>query len=82
RIRAHVLLCWLGLLLIRVAETRTRRRWPDLRRELDRIHLGTFTGPAGTFRRRTKLTNSQTATLTTLDLPVPPLITEATPATT
>jgi hypothetical protein len=81
RIRAHVLLCWLGLLLIRVAETRTGRRWPDLHRELDRIHLGTFTGPAGTFRRRTELTNSQTTTLTTLDLPVPPLITEATPAT-
>jgi hypothetical protein len=79
RIRAHVLLCWLGLLLIRVAETRTARRWPDLHRELDRIHLGTFTGPAGTFRRRTDLTNSQTATLTALGLPVPPLITEATP---
>jgi hypothetical protein len=46
RIRAHVLLCRLGLLLIRVAETRTARRRPDLRRELDRIHLGTFTGPA------------------------------------
>ena len=82
RIRSHVLLCWLGLLLIRVAETRTSRRWPDLRRELDRIHLGTFTGPAGTFRRRTELTTSQTATLTTLGLPVPPLIAEATPATT
>jgi hypothetical protein len=39
RIRAHVLLCWLGLLLIRVAENRTGRRWPDLRRDLDRIHL-------------------------------------------
>jgi hypothetical protein len=82
RIRSHVLLCWLGLLLIRVAETRTNRRWPDLRRELDRIHLGTFTGPAGTFRRRTELTSSQTAILTALGLPTPPLIVEATPATT
>jgi hypothetical protein len=27
-----------------------------MRRELDRIHLGTFTGPAGTFRQRTELT--------------------------
>jgi Transposase DDE domain len=56
RIRAHVLLCWLALLLIRIAETSTGQTWPAIRRELDRIHLGTFTGPAGTFRRRTELT--------------------------
>jgi Transposase DDE domain len=56
RIRAHVLLCWLALLLIRIAETSTGQTWPATRRELDRIHLGTFTGPAGTFRRRTELT--------------------------
>jgi Transposase DDE domain len=56
RIRAHVLLCWLALLLIRLAETSTGQAWPAIRRELDRIHLGTFTGPAGTFRRRTELT--------------------------
>jgi hypothetical protein len=55
RIRAHVLLCWLALLLIRIAETSTGQTWPAIRRELDRIHLGTFTGPAGTFRRRTEL---------------------------
>jgi hypothetical protein len=56
RIRAHVLLCWLALLLIRIAETSTSQTWPAIRRELDRIHLGTFTGPAGTFRQRTELT--------------------------
>ncbi len=55
RIRAHVLLCWLALLLIRIAETSTGQTWPAIRRELDRIHLGTFTGPAGTFRKRTEL---------------------------
>jgi hypothetical protein len=26
-----------------------------IRRELERIHLGTFTEPAGTFRQRTEL---------------------------
>jgi hypothetical protein len=58
RIRAHVLLCWLALLLIRIAETSTGQTWPAIRRELDRIHLGTFTGPAGTFRQRTELTKT------------------------
>ena len=55
RIRAHVLLCWLALLLIRIAENTTGQTWPVMRRELDRIHLGTFTG-ASTFRQRTELT--------------------------
>jgi transposase len=32
RIRAHVLLCWLALLLIRVAERRTGLTWPELHR--------------------------------------------------
>jgi len=55
RICAHVLLRWLALLLVRVAETQAGQTWPVMRRELDRIHLGTFTGPAGTFRQRTDL---------------------------
>ncbi len=51
RIRAHVLLCWLALLLVRGAENQAGQTWPVTHRELDRIHLGTFTGPAGTYRR-------------------------------
>ena len=53
RIRAHVILCWLALLLVRVAENQTGQTWPTIRCELDRIHIGTFTGPAGTFRQLT-----------------------------
>src|SRR6266568_8478079 len=44
RIRAHVILCWLALLLTRVAETTCGDTWPTLRRDLDRLHVGTFTG--------------------------------------
>ncbi|SQD98930.1 MULTISPECIES: hypothetical protein [unclassified Parafrankia] len=56
RIRAHVLLCWPALLLVRVAENATGMTWTRMRRELDRIHIGTFTGPAGTFQQVTELT--------------------------
>ena len=49
RIRAHVILCWLALLLARIAENAAGQTWPGLRRELDRIHVGTFTGPAAPF---------------------------------
>ena len=59
RIRAHVLLCWLSLLLIRIAENQAHDTWRNLRDELQRLHLGTFTGPAGTSRQRTELTTHQ-----------------------
>jgi hypothetical protein len=71
RIRAHVLLCWLALLLIRIAETSTGQTWPAIRRELDRIHLGTFTGPAGTFRQRTELSMAARDLLAQLGIPPP-----------
>jgi len=81
RIRAHVLLCWLALLLIRIAETKTGQTWAEIRDELQRLHLGTFTGPAGSFRQRTELTTGQKKILAALDLPEPRRIVEATPAT-
>ena len=55
RIRAHVILCWLALLLARIAENACGATWPELRRQLDRIAVGTFNGPAGTFRQRTEI---------------------------
>jgi hypothetical protein len=81
RIRAHVLLCWLALLLIRIAETTTGQTWPSMRDELQRLHLGTFTGPAGTFRQRTEITPTQRKILTALTLDEPRRVHEATPAT-
>jgi hypothetical protein len=79
RIRAHILLCWLALLLIRITETTCGNTWPRIRAHLDRLHVGTFTGPAGTFRQRTELTHTQRGILTALDIPAPPSVIEATP---
>ena len=76
RIRAHVLLCWLALLLIRVAETSCADTWLNLRRELQRLQVGTFQGPAGTFRRRTQITRAQRTILGALKLSEPPEIQE------
>ncbi|MGH8931013.1 MAG: IS1634 family transposase, partial [Egibacteraceae bacterium] len=72
RIRAHVILCWLALLLIRLAEHATGDTWRNLRHELDRCHLGTFTGEHGTVYQRTELTAAHRAILQALDLPEPP----------
>ena len=54
RIRAHVLLCWLALLLIRVAERRTGMTWRHIARELGRLHAITLSGPAGTVVQTTE----------------------------
>ena len=80
RIRAHVILCWLALLLARIAENACGGTWPNLRRELDRIHVGTFTGPAGTFRQRTEITKPQRDILHALKIDPPPRIYQLTPA--
>jgi hypothetical protein len=82
RIRARVILCWLALLLARVAENTCGQTWPELRRQLDRIAVGTFTGLAGTFRQRTEISPAQAAILEQLGIDPPPRIYQLTPATT
>ncbi len=74
RIRAHVILCWLALLLIRIIETTTGDTWNNTRRELQRLHVGSFTGAAGTYQQATDLTPAQRVILDKLDIPAPPRI--------
>ena len=47
RIRAHIVVCWLALLLIRIAERSTGQTWRRIAPELQRLHLVTLQGPAG-----------------------------------
>jgi hypothetical protein len=72
RIRAHVLLCWLALLLVRLAEQAAGDTWRNLRFELEKCHLGRFDGSAGEVAQRTELTARQTAIFKALDVPEPP----------
>ena len=72
RIRAHVQLCWLALLLIRVAETATSDTWRNLRHELDRMHLVTLATADGRVAQRSAATPGQQAILQDLGLPEPP----------
>jgi transposase len=72
RIRAHVLLCWLALLLIRVAERRTELTWPRINAELGRIHQVTLSGPAGSLRQTTRLTDTQAKVFKDCGVPLPP----------
>ena len=80
RIRAHVQLCWLALLLARVAELGAGDTWRNLRNELERLHLVTMATSEGTVSQRSELTPSQRTILSALGVPEPPRFYELTPA--
>jgi hypothetical protein len=84
RIRAHVVLCWLALLLARIVETQagtpdTVTTWPRARSELQRLHVGTFTGPAGLFRQTTPPSPETRRLHAALDVALPPRILDLDP---
>jgi hypothetical protein len=80
RIRAHVILCWLALLLIRVTENTTGQTWNRVRADLQRQHAVTWTGPAGTFRQTTDLTKPLRDIYTALAIEPPKKIISLDPA--
>jgi uncharacterized small protein (DUF1192 family) len=80
RIRAHVLLSWLALLMIRVAERQTQQTWRRIALELGRLHLVTLTGPAGTVAQTTTLSDTQRDIYAATGIQPPPRITSLQPA--
>ena len=80
RIRAHVIVCWLALLLIRIAERATGQSWRRIATELQRLHLVTLEGPAGAVQQTTAPSEAQRALLAALDIEPPPRITALEPA--
>jgi len=71
RIRSHVQLCWLALLLIRVIENGTGDTWRNVRHELDRMHLVTLETAQGRVAQRSTTTPIQARILHQLDIPEP-----------
>jgi transposase len=80
RIRAHVQLCWLALLLIRVAENATGDTWRNLHHELDRMHLVTLGTSDGRVAQRSAATPGQQPIFGALDLREPPKFFDFTPS--
>ena len=74
RIRAHVQLCWLALLLIRVIENTTADTWRNIRHELDRMALVTLATPAGQLAQRSTTTPGQRKSSPPSSCPNPPLL--------
>jgi len=75
RIRAHVLLCYLSLLLVRIAERETGETWDRIRPIMDRCHLGEFSSKDGRIFQRTELTSEQVNILNRMKIAQPPSVT-------
>lgn len=82
RIRAHVKLCWLALLLIRIIENTTSQTWNQIRRQAQRIHQVTLETHEGTITTLTRPTANQAELYTQLGLPAPKQVQGLTPAVT
>ena len=71
RIRAHVLLCWLALLLVRVMERMAGESWGRMREELEELRLVTLRTQEGTIQVVTEPTAAQRKILASLSIPLP-----------
>jgi len=74
RIRAHVMLCWLALLLVRVAENRAGNTWLKIRDIVQRVHLGEFRGKNGAVWQSSELNPAQAAVFNALKIQKPPQV--------
>ncbi len=74
RIRAHVLLCWLALLLTRIAERACGQSWRRINRETGRLQQVTLTGEAGTIVQTTPLRPTHKAIYQALSIEPPPRV--------
>jgi hypothetical protein len=61
---------------MRVAERATNDTWWNLRRELERTHVGTFAGPVGSITQRTETTPRQREIFRDLGIAEPPVVLE------
>ncbi len=71
RIRAHVQLCWLALLLIWTVEHTTGDTWRNVRNELERMHLVTLETNDGRVAQRRATTARQREIFQALEIAEP-----------
>jgi transposase len=71
RIRAHVLLCWLALLLVRVCEAETDMSWDRIREAMEDLSLIKLCSKDGRVEMLTDTTDEQRNILKKLDIKQP-----------
>lgn len=80
RIRSHVLLCWLALLLVRVVERETGESWARVRDVLEEIHRVDLRGKDGALQLTSTLGDEQRKLFTQLKIEPPKRLHKASPS--
>ena len=71
RIQAHVFLCFLALLLVRIAERKTNMTWDRIKAQMERLHLIDFFSKDGHVLQTTEPTSEQVNILKMLKIQSP-----------
>jgi transposase len=71
RIEAHVFLCFLALLLVRVAERKTKMSWDHIKAQMERLHLIDFFSKDGRVSQTTEPTPEQVNIMKMLKISIP-----------
>lgn len=74
RIRCHIFLCFIALVLVRISENATGKTWPKIRREMNRILYGEFRFENKTICQLTELTKEQKSIFSSLKIKEPSII--------
>lgn len=74
RIRCHIFLCFIALVLVRIAENSTGKTWPKIRKQLNRILYGEFRFENKTICQLTELTKEQQEIFSSLKIKEPSII--------
>jgi len=71
RIRSHVMICWLSLLLVRIAEVESGLSWTKIRRKMQQLNLIELFDKDGRILQHTEPGQDQRNILNTLDIKPP-----------
>jgi transposase len=71
RIRSHVLICWLALLVVRIAEVETGLTWTRIRQQMQQLNLIEFFDNNGRILQHTELNANQRNILNKLKIKPP-----------
>ncbi len=74
RIRCHIFLCFIALVLVRIVEHETEKTWPTVRKEMNRLCYGEFKVESKIICQLTELTQEQKNILKSLNIKEPSTI--------
>jgi len=72
RIRAHVLLCWLAMLMVRIAENETNQTWFQMKKALATLQVGIHRTRSGEVWQTNPISAENKEIFEKLHVPIPP----------